>query len=331
MLAQTDSVTATELRSQLLDRREKLMDTITTASDAAHLLHLLHEVDDALARMDAGSYGVCEVCHDEIERERLVVDPLVRFCLPHLTPREQRALEQDLTLAAQMQAVLLPRRDFSFDSWQISYHYEPLGPVGGDYLDLVRAEDASDALYFFLGDVAGKGVASALLVAQLHAVFRSLIALDLPLAQLVTRANRIFCERTIPAYYATVVCGRVSASGMVEMVNAGHCPPLLLRPDGLEQIEATGLPLGLFYTGDYAVRSFQLQPGETLFLYTDGLAEARALCDVEYGAVRLAQRVSAAHALAPDHLIDHCLTDLHSFLSGAAKADDLTIMALRRV
>ena len=326
MLAQIDS--QTEVRTQLLDRREKLMDTIGAVPDAAHLVHLLHEVDAALARIEMGAYGVCEFCRDEIEAERLAVDPLVRFCLPHLTPREQRALEQDLTVAAEIQSALLPRRDFSFDSWQVRYHYESLGPVGGDYLDLVPADDA---LYFFLGDVAGKGVASALLVAQLHAIFRSLCAQGLPLEQLVTRANRMFCESTIPAYYATAVCGRVDKTGAVELSNAGHCPPLVVRADGLEPIAATGLPLGLFYTGEYAVRRLQLQPGETLFLYTDGLAEARDAAEVEYGAARLTDLLGAGHALLPGHLIDQCLTDLHSFLAGGAKADDLTIMALRRI
>ena len=326
MLAQIDS--PTEVRTQLLDRREKLMDTITTVPDAAYLVHLLHEVDAALARIETGAYGVCEFCHDAIEEERLAVDPLVRFCLPHLTPREQRALEQDLTVAAEIQSALLPRRNFSFDSWQVRYHYEPLGPVGGDYLDLVPADDA---LYFFLGDVAGKGVASALLVAQLHAVFRSLVVQGLPLQQLVARANRMFCESTTPAYYATAVCGRMDKTGAVELSNAGHCPPLLVRSEGLETIAATGLPLGLFYTGEYAVRRLQLQPGETLFLYTDGLAEARDIAEVEYGAQRLTELVRAGHALQPGGLIAHCLTDVHSFLSGAPKGDDLTLMALRRV
>lgn len=321
-----------EFRTRLLDRREKLAATIVTSPETTNLLQLLQEVDSALARMDAGDYGVCEACRGEIERELLDVDPLVRYCLPDLTPQQHRALEQDLNLAAQMQGALLPRRNFSFDGWQTHYHYEPVGPVGGDYCDLILPDGAgtADAFYFFLGDVSGKGIASALLVSQLHAVFRSLVALDLPVNQLVERANRILCESIIPAYFATLVCGRVAKSGEMEICNAGHCPPLLIRQDNLEEIEATGLPLGLFYTSEYGARKLSLADGESLFLYTDGLHEAHDSLDMEYGQERLTKLVSECGALPPRRLLNHCLDDLSGFLSGALKTDDLTIMVLRR-
>ncbi len=321
----------THLHAQLLDRREKLMATISQSQDNEELLQLLQEVDAALGRMTSGSYGVCEVCNDPIEAERLMVDPLVRYCLPDLTPHQQRLLEQDLDLTSQMQWALLPQRNFSHNGWEAHYLYEPLGPVGGDYCDIVVPESGDGDLFFLLGDVSGKGIASSMMMAHLHAIFRSLITINLPVNELVERANRIFCESTIPAYYATLVCGRANKSGEIELCNAGHCPPLLIRPGAVESIPATGLPVGLFYTGQYSAQKIQLNPGDSLFLYTDGLAEARNPADAEYGAERLSNVLGDFYALTPRLLNGKCMDDFGAFLSDAPKTDDLTILSFRRV
>ena len=192
--------------------------------------------------MDAGIYGLCEVCHDPVESERLIADPLTRFCIDHLSAREQRALEEDLDLASQIQNGLLPPPTRSIDGWDVAYHYQPLGPVSGDYCDLINGENKS--LYFVLGDVSGKGVAASMLMAHLHAMFRTLTSINLPLEQIVERASRVFCESTLPTQYATLVCGKASSDGAVEICNAGHLPPMLIQQDGVTSIAATGLPVG---------------------------------------------------------------------------------------
>ena len=112
-------VTAIEplLREQLIDRRQKLESAASAFHRPAELTRLLHEVDAALHRMDIGVFGLCEVCHDPVEPERLLADPLVRVCLGDLTPREQRALEEDLELAAKIQNGLLPQPSQRIDGW----------------------------------------------------------------------------------------------------------------------------------------------------------------------------------------------------------------------
>jgi sigma-B regulation protein RsbU (phosphoserine phosphatase) len=187
-------VTAIEplLREQLIDRRQKLESAAGTFHRPAELTRLLHEVDAALHRMDIGVFGICEVCHDPVEPERLLADPLVRVCLGDLTPREQRALEEDLELAAKIQNGLLPQPSQRIDGWEVAYHYQPAGAVSGDYCDLIKGEDGS--LHFVLGDVSGKGVAASMLMAHLHAMFRTLISVNLPLEQMVERASRVFAK-----------------------------------------------------------------------------------------------------------------------------------------
>src|SRR5437870_5146064 len=116
------------VRGELLARRNKLEAARAGLPQAEELGRLLHEVDAALERIDQGTYGLCDVCHDPIETERLRADPFVRNCLDHLTRAEQRALEQDLDLAGRIQHVLLPKTQLSLGGWETCYHYEPLGP-----------------------------------------------------------------------------------------------------------------------------------------------------------------------------------------------------------
>lgn len=322
------TVIDTAMREQLLDRRRKLETVINERDDAVQFQSLLQEVDAALARMDEGTYGVCAVCRDHVEPERLMTDPLTCVCLGCLTPAQQRALEEDIELAARIQAGLLPRHGLTLDGWQVSYHYEAAAHVSGDYLDLVAGED--ETLYFMLGDVAGKGIASSLLMSQLHAMFRTLIPLGLPLAHQVERASRIFCESTLPTHYATLVVGRADREGRVEICNAGHLPPLLLREGRATLIEATGLPVGIFCNEQFTSSEFRMEPGDTLFLFTDGLSESHDEWGAEYSAERLRELLCRHHGLTPDALIDECLRDLALFCNGTPKFDDLTVMALRR-
>jgi sigma-B regulation protein RsbU (phosphoserine phosphatase) len=322
--------TKNDLRARLLARRQRLEEAIAEFKETAQLTQLLKEIDSALERMDKGPYGMCEVCHESIEEERLRSDPLVGNCLGCLTPDQQRALEQDLDLASRIQTRLLPNKSLSFDNWQAYYHYEAAGPVSGDYCDLVSPEIENGNLFFMLGDVSGKGVAASILMSHLHAIFHSLLDIGLAPDQLVQRANRIFCDSTVSANFATLVFGRAAKSGAIDICNAGHCPPLVVRENEIKSLESTGLPLGVLGSAEYKVNKVQLSPGDSLLLYSDGLIEARDKSDTEYGTERLAKFVKGRHGLAPKELIQICLEDLNTFLSGARKTDDLTIMVIQR-
>jgi sigma-B regulation protein RsbU (phosphoserine phosphatase) len=324
-------VTAIEplLRQQLIDRRQKLEVAARRTEGTSEISRLLQEVDSALQRMDTGSYGLCDVCHDPIETERLLADPLARLCLGDLTPRQQRDLEDDLELAARIQNGLLPEPSLTLDGWRVAYHYEPAGLVSGDYCDLIRSE--GDTFHFILGDVSGKGVAASMLMAHLQATFRTLISSALPLAQMLERASRVFCESTLPTHYATLVCGSVSKDGTVQVSNAGHPPPLLVRNGEVQNIEATGLPLGMFSSEQFSVTNFQMSAGDTLLLYTDGVSEALDETGSEYGLERLRKLLAGNGGSSPKEIISNCLVELNGFKRSGVLADDLTLMAIQRV
>jgi sigma-B regulation protein RsbU (phosphoserine phosphatase) len=286
--------------------------------------------------MQAGTFGICETCHDAIENDRLLVDPLCRNCLDHLSPAEQRALERDLDLAFQVQRGLLPKPGLSPDGWTLAYHYEPAGPVSGDYCDWIAGTNR-DA-HFFVGDVTGKGVAASMLMAQLHAIFRSLAAATPSPAELLAKANRIFCEGTLSSYFATVVGGRIGYGGEVEISNAGHCLPLHVyagsgtRAGGaaIASVQSTGLPLGIFCDTEYGSQKLTLEKGDSLVLYSDGLTEAFNHSREQYGAARLSSLLEQQPALPPQELLAATLEDLKKFRAGAPRTDDLTIMIIRR-
>jgi sigma-B regulation protein RsbU (phosphoserine phosphatase) len=312
------------LRDQLLARREKLQAAVTR-SQTANLVQLLEQVDKALEKVETGVYGICEDCHGSVEAPRMLADPLARVCLDCLKPSEQRALEQDLALAARIQAGLLPQQDLHAAGWKVSYHYEPAGLVSGDYCDVVVH---GRELYFMVGDVSGKGVAASMLMANLHAMFRVLIPSGLPLPQLVERANRIFSDSTLPTQYATLIVGRAAECGEVEICNGGHLPPIHLSRSGVNAIRSAALPVGMFHDQEFLSTRFSLAPGDSLVLYTDGFTESQASDGAEYGDQRLSQMLQSRHGQGSRQLVDACLQDVKSFNGDRPKLDDQTLVVM---
>jgi sigma-B regulation protein RsbU (phosphoserine phosphatase) len=314
------------LHRQLEDRKRRLESAIALAPQNSGLGGLLREVDSALERMANGTYGLCRTCHEPIEQDRLLADPLLRYCLDHLSPAQLDALQRDLELASQVQRNLLPQAGLCTEGWETSYHYAPLGPVSGDYCDLIPSDGQ---LFFALGDVSGKGVAASMLMTQLHALFRSLTRMSLPLDQIITQANRVFCESALSGHYATLVCGQAKPTGEVEIHNAGHWPALVVQRGEVLQIESTGLPLGMFCEVNFSGATLHLKPGDMLLLYTDGLSEARRAGE-EYGVDRLANLLHQGHGQPPAEVIAACLRDLHSFVDSPL-LDDVTLLAIQRM
>ncbi len=321
------TVAGNTFRPQLLERRTRLQAAAGSVSDD-YFTRLIAEIDAALQRIDTGQFGICETCHDTIEADRLERNPLVRFCLDHLSQAELRAHQQDLDLATQIQSKLLPPRDIAVENWDMQYRYVPVGAVGGDYCELIVLNDGK-SLFFAVGDVAGKGVAASLLMTHLSAIFRSLLSLDLSLADLVSRANRLFCESTAPAHYATLVCGRATEKG-VELCNAGHCPPLHLRRDATHRVESTGLPLGLFSGGQYTVCHLSLDNGESLVLYSDGITEAQDPTGDDYQEERLTRSLRDNCGQSAESMADRVLQDLGRFRQTCPPVDDMTLLIIRR-
>lgn len=323
-------MTSPDLRTELMNWRERLEAGANQSRDSFELDGLLREVKAALERLsEPESYGICQVCHDLIGQAAMNADPLAKTCLSCLTPQQLSELDDDLNRAWLIQGELLPKQNFKFNGWEVSFHYEPAGRVSGDYCDLVSTD--SGDLYFLIGDVSGKGVAASLLMSRLHAIFRSLIGSGLELNQLVERANHLFTDTTMRPYYATLVCGKAAPNGHVEICNAGHCPPLFIQSGEVSAIAATGLPVGMFCQERYEIARLGMRKGDRLLLYTDGLSEARDRTNEEYGDRRLKSFLDECGQLPASTVVNRLVEDARAFSSGLPIFDDLTVMAIEMV
>ena len=314
------------MREQLLDRQARLRNAQLSNALDMDVSRLLNEVDAALERLENGIYGMCEVCHDAIEPERLIADPLVRLCLGDLTQKQLDAMQEDLQLAAEIQKGLLPKSDLSCDFWQVDFAYHPAGVVSGDYVDVMRQ---NGELYFILGDVSGKGMAASILMSNLHAMFHALVPLGLELCDLMSRANRLFAESTLANQYATLIVGKMNSQGEVEMCNAGHLPPIIVGGDKSVELGASGLPLGMFSDSSFVSSGVRLAPGETLLLFTDGVTEANDADGSEFGTERLRASINGSAVGHPTELLQTCVSAVTAFRNGIARNDDLTMLALK--
>ncbi|HLI64681.1 MAG TPA: SpoIIE family protein phosphatase [Terriglobales bacterium] len=325
-MATMETAYLNSVREQLLAGRARLAEVLA-GGEKEHVDRLLNQVDEALQRIELGTFGICEECHTEIGADWLREDPLTTVCLEHMTRKQQRALEYDLELAAQIQKGLLPPCDIAFAGWDICYHYRPAGVVSGDYCDLIPG--AGGELYFVMADVSGKGVAAAMLGSNLRAVFRSLIPLGLDTAELVMRANRLFRQSALPTQYATLVCGKVTTEGDVETVNAGHLPGLLARGQEIRLLESTSHPLGMFDGQEFCAVKLQLRPGDTLVLYTDGISEAENDRGDEYGFERVKALLQQHVLECPVKLVDAIKQRLEAFRGRRERFDDETLLAMQ--
>lgn len=242
----------------------------------------------------------------------------------------QSGLEAELELAARVQLSLLPEPSCCLAGWDIAFSYEPVRAVSGDYVDLI--ESGPDAFYFIIGDVSGKGVAAALLMAHLHASVRVLLGSRPNLDDVLRETSIGFCQSSLPAQFVTLVIGKATRSGEVQLVNAGHAPVLFMHKNSIEALPATGVPLGLFCGMEApppaTIVQLQASHGPMLFLYTDGVTETRGVDGSEYGDRLQTILLRRADTVLSD-TISAVLDDLRAFSPDSKLADDRTVLALR--
>jgi sigma-B regulation protein RsbU (phosphoserine phosphatase) len=181
-----------------------------------------------------------------------------------------------------------------------------------------------------LGDVSGKGVAAALLMSQLHALFRVLVPGRLPLGEVCRQVSRTFCESTPASHYATLVLLRATPDGTLEVINAGHPPALACRAGQVTEMGATGLPLGMFCVQDFAAVHLSLGRGDFVVIYSDGIVEAVDTRGQEFGRERLGHLVAAHSGLSAGALASCVEHELDFFTGDAPRSDDRTLAILRR-
>jgi sigma-B regulation protein RsbU (phosphoserine phosphatase) len=274
--------------------------------------------------VEAMRRGACDFVQKPWDNNRLLAT--IR---KQAEPVRQR--KSELEIAANVQQKLFPRKLHRLASLDYAGHCVPAREVGGDYYDFLEISDRK--IGFVLGDVSGKGVPAALLMANLQACFRSQqpASLENP-AQVLRSVNRHFFDSTTADRYATLVFAVYDdATRKVRYVNCAHCPPLLLRANGeIERLGSTATMLGAFARWDCTEAEADLCAGDTLLLYSDGVTEAGADTGEEFGDDRLfhALRVNQRQPAQP--MVEAIVHDVQEF-SGSARSDDVTVVALRGI
>jgi serine phosphatase RsbU (regulator of sigma subunit) len=242
---------------------------------------------------------------------------------------ERRRMERELELARQIQEALLPTRLPTPPGWKLVARNTPSRGVSGDFYTVV---DRDGKLALMVADVSGKGVGAALLTASLEALTASALDRGESPDEVCASVSRLLAARTPRSKFATAFLAVLDPeTGDLVASNAGHNPALVVRADGsVEEIEATGVPLGLVPEMRYDARRVQLEPGDLLAVYTDGITEARTATHDEYGVERLSEVLRAGRTLELVELVEAVRVDLETFVDGEPFADDRTLLLIRR-
>lgn len=252
---------------------------------------------------------------------------------------EQERMAGELHIASEIQKTLLPSpeemfansKDISIKGLQI-----PAKSVGGD---LYNAFVRDDKLFFCIGDVSGKGVPSALVMAIVQALFRNIASRENNPAHIMTQLNEMACRNNKENFFVTLFVGVLDLpSGHLRFCNAGHEVPFIIKKQAgsssdshtecrLMDVKAN-LPIGLFSDFSYEMQGYAMEKGSALFLYTDGLTEARNAQKEQFKVERISQVLAECNTIVPEQLVEKIIDALNSFTRDTEQTDDMTILTL---
>ena len=299
---------------------------------SAGLTRNLDTLSSGVRRIAEGDYSarVPVRSNDEIGRLAVAFNQMAADVEAHQRSAvSQERIRRELELGRQIQHDMLPQRPLLLGLTEVKGVSVPAREVGGDFFNYFQLRDGRIAL--LVGDVSGKGVGAALLMANLQAALRTRLALGQDLASLAQELD-VDIDRTTPGpVYATLFVGILDpATHRLRCVNAGHNPQYVLRMDGrLERMESTGRPIGLLSGGGYTEQAFDVAAGDVLFFYTDGCVEAENAAGDMFGSDRLEQALAAAAGLGADQVMTRVEAEVGRFRAGVELQDDATMMVVK--
>jgi len=335
--------TKTVIRDSLLEKRqqvdewmeappEKRQVQLGPATEEAVQSHL-DVIETAVEKADDGTLGICIVCHTPVEAELMEMDYTSNVCLGDMSPEQARSLEMELQLAQTVQRSLLPQEGPDTPLLETAAFTRPAQIVGGDYFDFFRFQDGAHGLA--IGDVAGHGVSASLHMASVQALLRTLIPTSQAPSQVVEHVNRLLIHNVRFATFVSLFLGAFDPeSYTLAYCNAGHNPPLVYRGgNGGDAIwlSPTGAAIGLVEDVPFRAETVQLQRGDVLLLYTDGVPEAINGQGEQFGYERLAQTLRGWGGASAREVIQGIRQELDSFIQGGPLTDDVTLVVAKIV
>lgn len=260
---------------------------------------------------------------------KIVGGLLVLFVL--LLELKDKLLARDELVAGRaVQLALLPDENPQIPNWQVWLYSRPANNVGGDLIDYVRVGE--DRFGVALGDVSGKGLPAALLMAKLQATLRALATESPSLAELAAKINGIFHRDSLPRSFASLVYLELaSLSGKIQIVNAGHLPPIIVRKGEVTFMDKGDRGLGISPESSYRRLEVELASGDFFIIYSDGVTEAQNENDEFFGLERLTRLISGQSDVSARAMGARILAAVDRFVDEAPRHDDLSLVILKRV
>jgi sigma-B regulation protein RsbU (phosphoserine phosphatase) len=323
-------------RDLLLNREENLEyllgEELLSEDQSEKVRDLLTEIKNALERVESKTLGVCRICHAEVEKDRLEIQPAADVCLGCISAEEQARLEDDLRLASKIHRALLPQSVARIDGFEIAVKSLAANIVGGDYYDFLPGQQ-EDSTRVVIADTMGKGLPAGLLMSNVQGAFRILAEDIIAPADLISRLNQWVCRNIPVTKFVSLFCLDMKSGpeGGFCYVNAGHCPPIMFRSNGdIERFNPTGVVLGVTETFTYQQERSSFQKGDLLVLFTDGVTDAGKGPDEMFEEAGLLDYVRLHLSESPADIVVGLLDKIRDFTGRSDFDDDLTVIALRR-
>jgi phosphoserine phosphatase RsbU/P len=242
------------------------------------------------------------------------------------------SIQQDLITAREIQLAILPKTFPPFpgrSEFSIFGSMTAAKEVGGDFFDFFLIDN--ERLAFVIGDVSGKGVPAAIFMAVSRTLIRATGLKGISANECMVYVNRLLCSESVSCMFVTVFYGILNTTtGLVEYVNAGHNPPFIVSGKNVIRLEMTeGTVLGCLENSDFLSKKVQLNPGDMIFLFTDGVTEAFNKHDEMYSEERLVSFLEANSSNSIEEVVRDSITDVHKFAEGMPQSDDITLLAIR--
>ena len=241
---------------------------------------------------------------------------------------EKERIGSELHVAGQIQQSMLPHDKVSGEGLEVRGFLKPAREVGGDLYDYFIRDEK---LFFCIGDVSGKGVPSAMLMAVIHSLFRAFSAHENNPARIMQTINDAACRGNDSNMFVTLFIGVLDLpTGHLRYCDAGHDAPFIIHHSRCVMLQChPNMPVGVFDDVKYGVQEMQLMPDSTLFLYTDGLTEAKRARKQWFGLQRVEEVLATCIGKHPQELLETVTDAVHQFVKDAEQSDDLTLLAIR--